>query len=108
MCFKPALVTAAACFALAGCNTANTHIGDADPFIGEAVKYNAAIQTINPAPVYTAEAAQPGSNGAKGEKAVERYRTDKVNARHKAEANVRNSSGLSTTQGVGGGGGGPQ
>jgi len=76
--------------------------------IGEAVKYNAAIQTINPAPVYTAEAAQPGSNGAKGEKAVERYRTDKVNARHKAEANVRNSSGLSTTQGVGGGGGGPQ
>src|SRR6476620_6883965 len=49
MSFKPALVTAA-CIALGGCNTANTHIGDSDPFIGEAVKYNAAIQTINPTP----------------------------------------------------------
>ena len=106
MSFRPALA-AAACIALGGCNTANTHIGDEDPFIGEAVKYNAAIQTINPAPVYAADAAQPGSNGEKGEKAVERYRTDKVNARHKTEATARNT-GLNTTQGVGGAGSGPQ
>ena len=78
MSFKAALVTAAACIALGGCNTANTHIGDEDPFLGEAVKYDAAIQTINPAPVYPANAALPGSNGEKGQKAVERYRKDEV------------------------------
>ena len=100
-------IIGAACAALAACNTVNSHIGDEDPFLGEAVKYNAAIQTINPAPVYTAAAAQPGSNGEKGQAAVERYRKDEVNARHKAEASTR-SSGLSTTQSVGTGGGGPQ
>jgi hypothetical protein len=73
-----ALVPIAAVFALAGCNTANTHIGDEDPGMGEAVKYNAAIQTINPTPVYPAAAAQPGDNGAKGQAAVKRYRTDAV------------------------------
>ena len=64
--------------ALAACNTANTHIGDEDPGMGEAAKYNAAIQTINPTPVYPAGAAQPGDNGAKGQAAVKRYRTDSV------------------------------
>jgi hypothetical protein len=72
------LLLASGAFALAGCNTANSHIGDEDPFIGEAVKYNAAIQTINPTPVYPATAAQPGDNGAKGQAAVKRYRTDQV------------------------------
>ena len=72
-----ALLVSAA-MALAGCNTANSHIGDEDPFMGEAVKYNAAIQTINPAPVYAATSTQPGSNGAKGQAAVKRYRTDTV------------------------------
>ena len=65
-------------FALAGCNTTNTHIGDEDPGMGEAVKYNAALQTINPTPVYPATAAQPGGNGEVGAKAVKRYRTDSV------------------------------
>jgi len=72
------LLLASGAFALAGCNTANSHIGDEDPFMGEAVKYNAAIQTINPTPVYPAAAAQPGDLGAKGTEAVKRYRTDKV------------------------------
>ena len=72
------LLPLAGMLCLAGCNTANTHIGDEDPFIGEAVKYNAAIQTINPNPVYPAGAAQPGDNGAKGQAAVKRYRTDTV------------------------------
>jgi len=63
---------------LAGCNTGNTHLGDEDPFMGEAVKYNSALQTINPTPVYTAEGAQPGDSGALGAAAVKRYRTDKV------------------------------
>ena len=72
------LLLASAAFALAGCNTANSHIGDEDPYMGEAVKYNAAIQTINPTPVYPPTAAQPGDLGAKGADAVKRYRTDKV------------------------------
>jgi type IV pilus biogenesis protein CpaD/CtpE len=72
------LLLAAATFALAGCNTANTHIGDEDPGMGEAVRYNAALQTINPTPVYPPTAAQPGDNGDKGAHAVKRYRTDQV------------------------------
>jgi hypothetical protein len=71
----PAII---ACLSVAGCNTAGTHIGDEDPGMGEAVKYDAALQTINPAPVYGPDAAQPGSNGAKGAAAVKRYRTDQV------------------------------
>jgi hypothetical protein len=73
-----ALVPVVGLIALAGCNTMNTHIGDEDPAMGEAVKYNAAIQTINPAPVYPATAAQPGANGDVGAHAVKRYRTDTV------------------------------
>lgn len=61
-----------------GCNTAHTHIGDEDPFLGEAVKYNTAIQTINPTPVYPPNAAQPGSSGVKAAAAVKRYRSDQV------------------------------
>ena len=93
-------IIGAACAALAACNTVNSHIGDEDPFIGEAVKYNAAIQTINPAPVYSASAAQPGDNGDTGAQAVKRYRTDKVNDRHKQESTIRTGA-LSTTSGVG-------
>jgi hypothetical protein len=66
--------------ALSGCNTWQSHIGDEDPFVGESVKYNAAIQTINPTPVYPAGSAQPGDSGAKGVAAVKRYRTDAVKA----------------------------
>ena len=92
-------VVAAATVALAACNTANTHIGDEDPFLGESVKYDEAIQTINPTPVYTAVAAQPGDNGEKGADAVKRYRSGEV----KAPAPIQTTSGTG-----GGGGGGPQ
>jgi hypothetical protein len=71
-------IALAAVFALSGCNTANTHIGDEAAFVGEAVKYNEAIQTINPDPVYAEGSALPGDNGDKGAAAVERYRTDKA------------------------------
>lgn len=71
-------LTIGAALALAACNTATSHIGDEDPFLGEAVKYNAAIQTINPTPVYPPTAAQPGDNGAKMQAALKRYRTDQV------------------------------
>src|SRR5436305_631566 len=106
---KRALFVSVGCLALCACNTdvANKHIGDEDPAFGESVKYNAAFQTINPVPVYPEDGAQPGGSGVKAAEAVKRYRTDQVNTRHKGEASAA-ASGLSTTQGVGGGsGGGP-
>ena len=90
MSFKLLLV-AGSCIALTACNTANSHIGDEDPYMGEAVRYNAAIQTINPDPVYPADSAKPGENGDKGAQAVKRYRSDGVNARHQAGANTASS-----------------
>jgi hypothetical protein len=55
---------------LAGC--VNEPIGQRDPAIGEAVRFNAAIQTINPDPVYAQGSAQPGDSGTHGAKAVEK------------------------------------
>jgi hypothetical protein len=76
---KRHLIAVAASIALAGCTSlAPTHIGDQDPAIGEAVRYDAAMQVINPAPVYSAQSTQPGSNGDVGAHAVKRYRTDQV------------------------------
>ena len=91
-----------------GCNTVHKTSGDIDPGFGEAVKYNAALQTINPAPVYAEGGALPGDNGDRGAQAVKRYRTDQVNARHRAEVNASRAGALSTTQQTGGGSSGPR
>ena len=72
------LLIAGVSVALGACSTMNKNIGQEDPSLGETVKYNAAIQTINPDPVYPAGAAQPGDSGVKGAAAVKRYRTDAV------------------------------
>jgi predicted TIM-barrel fold metal-dependent hydrolase len=61
---------------LAGC--LNEPIAQRDPALGEAVKYNAAVQTINPDPVYPEGSAKPGDSGEHGAKAVERYRKGQV------------------------------
>ena len=71
------LLICAGALAVAGCNTTK-NIGQEDPALGEAVKYNAAIQTVNPEPTYRAGAAQPGDSGVKGAAAVKRYRSDAV------------------------------
>ena len=63
---------------LAGCDTLNQNNPSPDPGFGEAVKYNAAVQIIDPDPVYDADGAQPGDSGDKGAAAVKRYRTDQV------------------------------
>ena len=76
MSYRPA-IAAATCWPLAGA-TPRIRTLAMRSVSGETVKYNAAIQTINPAPVYPANAALPGSNGDKGQKAVERYRNDEV------------------------------
>lgn len=47
-------------------------------YYGEAVAYNKAIQTVNPAPVYTADGAQPGDNGERAAMAVDNYRSGNV------------------------------
>lgn len=78
---------------LAGCDTLNQNNLSPDPGFGEAVKYNAAVQTIDPDPVYDADGAQPGDSGDKGAAAVKRYRTDQVK---KVEV-------MTTTSGSGGG-----
>jgi hypothetical protein len=65
--------------ALAGCASPNGDLAlSPDPSFGEASRFNAAVQTINPTPVYAAGAAQPGDNAEKGADAVERYRTGEV------------------------------
>ena len=78
---------------LAGCNTVNPQTGSVDPGLGEAVKYDQAVQTIDPDPVYAQDAAQPGDHGDKGAAAVKRYRTD----------GVKNVEAVQTTTGGGGG-----
>ncbi len=102
---KHALLAAGLCIGLASCNTARSHIGDVDPLLGEAVKYNAAIQTIDPDPVYAEDAAQPGSRAVKATEALKRYRTDKVNDRHHREVQQARSGAMSTTSSSGGGSG---
>ena len=71
---KPLLcLSALALIALAGCAPVN-------PYYGEAVRYNAAIHTIDPDPQYPADARQPGDHGEKAQKATERYRKGQVKA----------------------------
>lgn len=94
---------------LAGCATVDPVSQSSDPGFGEAVKYNTALQTINPDPVNEPGSAQPGELGDKGQEAVERYRKDQVNDRHQREVSTARQSTLSTTEGVQqSGGGGPR
>jgi len=63
-----------------------------DPGFGEAAKYNAAVQTIDPDPTYAEGGSQPGDSGAKGAAAVKRYRT---NAAKQVDAALTPSGGAS-------------
>ena len=76
MSFKLSLTLVPAIVLVAGC--ADPQIGMRDSALGESVKYNAAIQTINPDPVYPEGTAQPGDHGEHGAEAVERYRKGEV------------------------------
>ena len=78
MSYRHRLIPLAALLALGGCNTANSKIGSGDIHFGEAVKFNAAVQIINPDPVYVAGGALPGDSGATAAAASKRYRTDAV------------------------------
>ena len=72
-----------------------------DPSFGEAVKYDQAIQTINPDPVYPPGSALPGDSGTRAAAAAKAYRLGTV----KPVERISVSSGSS---GSSGGGSGPQ
>ena len=91
----------AAMILLAGCQSDPLpQAGSLDAGFGEVSRYNAAVQTINPDPVYTPAGAQPGENGEKGADATKNYRTGKTMDQHKAEARQKGTQ--STTGGSGG------
>ena len=68
-----------------------------DPGLGEAVKYNQAIQTINPDPVYAPGGAKPGGSGTAAAAAAKRYRLGNV----KSVEVISISSGSSGSSGSG-------
>ena len=102
MSFKTVSIIAGA-MCTSACATAGMPLGTEDLGLGEAVKYNAAIQTINPTPVYAPGSVLPGDNGEKAADAVVRYRNDLVNDRHDKAAKT-----LSTTKSVTSSSSGPQ
>ena len=72
-------IPGAALVLLAGCSAGQPpRTASANAAFGESAKWNAAVQTIDPDPVYSERDAQPGESGAKGAEAVKRYRTDSV------------------------------
>lgn len=91
------LLLGAAPLLLAACNTVSDTAPPLGRDFGEAIKYDAALQVIDPAPVYPAGAAEAGSRGDTGAAAVQRLRTDKVKTPQPIQ-----------TGGTGGGGSGPQ
>ena len=81
MSFRLIATAGAATMLLSACHTTTPPLpqaGSMDPGFGEITKYNAAVQIIDPEPVYAATGAQPGDHGEKGAAAVKRYRTDQV------------------------------
>ena len=95
MSFSRATLAALMLAGLAACSTAGRETGAGDPFLGEAVRYNAAVQTIDPDPVYGPDDARPGDNGDKGADAVQRYRTDKVKPVERMETSQSTNDGSS-------------
>lgn len=65
------IMAAAAALALGGCAAV-------DPGFGEALRYDMAIQTIDPDPVYPEDGAKPGDSGSVAAQASKRYRTNSV------------------------------
>lgn len=88
------MLAGASAVALAACTPV-------DAGFGEAYRYDMAIQTINPEPVYGEDGAKPGDHGEKAAKATERYRKGETTP-VQAESTSGGSGGSSS------GGSGPQ
>ena len=69
-----------------------------DLSLGEAVKYDQAIQTINPDPIYPPGSALPGASGTHAVTAAKAYRLGTVKPVER----------ISASSGASGGGSGPQ
>jgi len=94
-----------ACAAAAlGLAWAATACAPVDPGFGEAQRYDMAIQTIDPDPVYAEDGAKPGDNGDKAAQATKRYRTGAV----KQVQTMSASSGSSGGNGDSASGSGPK
>jgi hypothetical protein len=91
------LVLAPAALLLGGC-AVDPVTQSFDPSFGEALKYDQAMQTVNPDPVYGPDSAQPGEQADKLAPAVKRYRTDAVKPVEQ----------MQTSQGSSSSGGGPR
>ena len=82
--FKPGFAIGALTLSLGACapfGSEQTHGAfDSAPAFGEAVKFNAAAQTINPDPVYPEGSPEAGTNGDTARSAAERYRKGQVKA----------------------------
>ena len=92
--FKTILIPALLSVATAGCVSV-------DPGFGEAVRYDMAVQTVDPDPQYPADSLQPGYHGEKAQKATERYRKGTTKALKKDSAGGGGAGGGAS--GVGGG-----
>ncbi len=77
---------------LPGLALATVSCAPVDPGFGEALRYDMAVQTIDPDPQYPADALQPGYHGEKGQKATERYRKGQTKP-VKAESSRSSGSG---------------
>src|SRR5690349_20774414 len=86
--------------ALGGCAADGSYTPYAMPpsAFGEALKYDMAVQTIDPDPVYPAGSAEAGTNGDAARSAAERYRKGTVKP-------VERQSTTQVTSGGGGSGG---
>jgi hypothetical protein len=87
------LLAPAALLLLSACDTVYPASQSIDPGFGEAVKYDMAIQVIDPDPVYTAEGARPGDSGDKAAGAVKRYRSGQVKEPTKESTTTGGGSG---------------
>ena len=74
-----------------------------DPGFGEALKYDMAVQTINPEPVYPEGSTKPGYHGEKAQKATDRYRKGQTKPVQRETTSERTGGGGS---GIGSGPGG--
>lgn len=94
--FSRHLIAIPALVLLAGCQTPLPQAGSADAGFGEAVKYDMALQTIDPDPVYPPGSAEPGTSGTTNADAAKRYRTGTVKP---VEVTTTSASGASVSSG---------
>ena len=88
--FKPALAIAA--LSCAACTPV-------DYGLGEAVKYDMALQTIDPDPVYAPGSTEPGTSGTTNAEAAKRYRTDTVKPVVLTDTTMVSAGGSGTSSG---------